>query len=82
VSPEAHRFAEVAICQPGEKRFATEDSGIQEVMDVINRLMKPARSRRSKIGFALPQARIGQSPVVRMRAESAFLAPRYFMRLR
>jgi hypothetical protein len=51
-------------------------------MDVINRLMKPARSRRSKIGFALPQARIGQSPVVRMRAESAFPAPRYFMRLR
>jgi ORF6N domain-containing protein len=42
-----------------EKQLATQDSTIHEVIDVINRLMKPARSRRSKIGFALPQARTG-----------------------
>ncbi len=42
-----------------ETHMETHDGAIQEIFDVINRLMNPHRSRRSKIGFALPPARTG-----------------------
>ncbi|MGA7292671.1 MAG: ORF6N domain-containing protein [Terriglobales bacterium] len=40
-----------------EKHLATHDSTIEEIVDVVLKLMNPARTRRSKIGFALPSAR-------------------------
>ncbi len=42
-----------------EKHLEAHDGTIQEIIKVIKRLMNPAPSRRSKIGFALPPARTG-----------------------
>jgi hypothetical protein len=42
-----------------EKHLETHDLTIQEIINVVNKLMNPPRSRRSKIGFALPPARTG-----------------------
>ncbi len=42
-----------------EKHLQTHDGAIQEIIQVIKRLMNPPPSRRSKIGFALPPARTG-----------------------
>jgi len=40
-----------------EKHLATHDCTIQEIINVVNQLVNPPRSRRREIGFALPQAR-------------------------
>jgi phage regulator Rha-like protein len=42
-----------------EKHLGTHDGKIHEIIDVIKRLMDPPRSRRSKIGFAIPPTRTG-----------------------
>jgi len=42
-----------------EKHLATHDGNIQEIINVIKRLMNPPANRRNKIGFALPPARTG-----------------------
>ena len=42
-----------------EKHLETHDGTIQEIVKVIKKLMNPAPSRRSKIGFALPPTRTG-----------------------
>ncbi len=42
-----------------ETHMETHDGAIREIFHVIKRLMNPHRSRRSKIGFALPPARTG-----------------------
>jgi cell division septum initiation protein DivIVA len=42
-----------------EEHLVTHDGAIQEIIQVIKRLMNPAPNRRSKIGFALPRARAG-----------------------
>src|ERR1700674_1721002 len=42
-----------------EKHLATHDCNIQEIINVITRLMNPPPNRKSKIGFALPPARTG-----------------------
>lgn len=42
-----------------EKHLETHDGTIQEIINVIKKLMNPPPSRRSKIGFALPPARTG-----------------------
>ncbi len=42
-----------------EKHLETHDGTLQEIVHVINKLMNPPRSRRAKIGFALPPARTG-----------------------
>jgi hypothetical protein len=42
-----------------EKHLKTHDGAIQEIIQVIKRLMNPPPSRRRKIGFALPAARTG-----------------------
>jgi hypothetical protein len=42
-----------------EKHLETHDGTIQEIINVINKLMNPPPSRRTKIGFALPPARTG-----------------------
>jgi len=42
-----------------EKHLATHDCNIQEIINVITRLMNPPANRKSKIGFALPPARTG-----------------------
>jgi hypothetical protein len=42
-----------------EKHLKTHDGAIQEIIQVIKRLMNPPPSRRRKIGFALPPARTG-----------------------
>lgn len=42
-----------------EKHLATHDCNIQEIINVIKRLMNPPANRKSKIGFALPPARTG-----------------------
>ncbi len=42
-----------------EEHLVTHDSSIQEIVRLIRRLMDPPRSRRSKIGFALPPSRTG-----------------------
>jgi hypothetical protein len=42
-----------------ETHLATHDCNIQEIINVIKRLMNPPPNRRSKIGFALPAARTG-----------------------
>jgi hypothetical protein len=49
----ADRIAEL------EKHLATHDGTIQEIIDVVRQLMSPARTRASKIGFALPPVRTG-----------------------
>jgi len=41
-----------------EERLETHDGTIQEIINAIRKLMNPPPSRRSKIGFALPPARI------------------------
>jgi hypothetical protein len=45
--------------EESEKHLATHDCNIQEIINVINRLMNPPANRRNKIGFALPPARTG-----------------------
>ncbi len=42
-----------------DKRLGKHDGTIQEIIDVIAKLMNPPPRRRSKIGFALPTARTG-----------------------
>jgi len=42
-----------------EERLETHDGTIQEIINVIRKLMNPSPSRRSKIGFTLPPARSG-----------------------
>jgi hypothetical protein len=42
-----------------ENHLKTHDGAIQEIIQVIKRLMNPPPSRRRKIGFALPPARTG-----------------------
>ena len=42
-----------------EEHLETHDGAIQEIINVIKKLMNPPPSRRSKIGFALPPARTG-----------------------
>jgi len=42
-----------------EEHLETHDGTIQEIINVIKKLMNPPPSRRSKIGFALPPARTG-----------------------
>ena len=42
-----------------ETHMETHDGAIREIFHVIKRLMNPHRSRRSKIGFALPPAQTG-----------------------
>ncbi|HMB83165.1 MAG TPA: ORF6N domain-containing protein [Terriglobales bacterium] len=42
-----------------EEHLETHDGTIQEIFNVIKKLMNPPPSRRSKIGFALPPARTG-----------------------
>jgi phage regulator Rha-like protein len=42
-----------------EERLETHDGTIQEIINVIKKLMNPPPSRRSKIGFTLPPARTG-----------------------
>jgi len=42
-----------------EERLETHDGTIQEIINVIKKLMNPPTSRRSKIGFTLPSARSG-----------------------
>ncbi len=42
-----------------EKHLETHDGTIQEIIDVIKKLMSPPRSRRNMIGFALPPTRTG-----------------------
>jgi len=41
-----------------EKHLETHDGAIQQIINVIKKLMSPPR-RRSKIGFALPAVRTG-----------------------
>ncbi len=40
-----------------EEHLETHDDSIDEIIRVVNRLMKPPRRRRSTIGFVLPPAR-------------------------
>ena len=40
-----------------EGHLAQHDDSIQEIVKLIKRLMEPPRTRRSKIGFALPSTR-------------------------
>ncbi len=42
-----------------EKHLETHDSTIQEIINVVRKLMNPRLRRRSKIGFALPPAQTG-----------------------
>ena len=42
-----------------EKHLETHDSTIQEIINVVRKLMNPRPGRRSKIGFALPPAQTG-----------------------
>jgi len=42
-----------------ENHLGKHDGTIQKIIQVIKKLMNPAPSRRSKIGFALPPARTG-----------------------
>ncbi len=41
-----------------EKQLETHDGTIQDIIGAIRKLMNPPPGRRSKIGFALPPARI------------------------
>ena len=42
-----------------EKHLETHDGAIQQIIDVIKKLMNPSPRRRNKIGFALPPAETG-----------------------
>jgi cell division septum initiation protein DivIVA len=42
-----------------EEHLETHDGAIQEIINVIKKLMNPPPSRRRKIGFALPSTRTG-----------------------
>lgn len=42
-----------------QKHLETHDNSIGEIIRVVNRLMQPPLSRRTKIGFALPRASVG-----------------------
>ncbi|MFY9701183.1 MAG: ORF6N domain-containing protein [Terriglobales bacterium] len=42
-----------------EDHLQAHDGAIQEILQVIKRLMQPPSKRRSKIGFALPAVRTG-----------------------
>jgi hypothetical protein len=42
-----------------EEHLETHDGTIQQIINVIKKLMNPAPRRRSKIGFALPTVRTG-----------------------
>jgi len=42
-----------------EEHLETHDGTIQQIINVIKKLMNPASRRRSKIGFALPTVRTG-----------------------
>jgi hypothetical protein len=42
-----------------EEHLETHDGAIQEIINVMKKLMNPPPSRRRKIGFALPSTRTG-----------------------
>lgn len=49
----AHQIKEL------EEHVETHDGTIQKIIDAIGQLMNPPSNRRTKIGFTLPQRRIG-----------------------
>jgi len=49
----AHQIKEL------EEHVETHDGTIQKIIDAIRQLMNPPSNRRTKIGFTLPQRRIG-----------------------
>jgi hypothetical protein len=42
-----------------EKNVETHDGALQKIIDAIKQLMNPPTSRRTKIGFKIPQGRTG-----------------------
>ncbi|MGA7139455.1 MAG: hypothetical protein WBZ14_17395, partial [Terriglobales bacterium] len=42
-----------------EKNVETHDGALQKIIDAIGQLMNPPSSRRTKIGFKIPQGRTG-----------------------